>query len=293
MEFSPNKAAVSPAALSRNPAPSPAALPRKNVPAHAAWGRVQSATGEVPHVMGVAEYWPALSGGERMPPADVTPKSKASTTTVAAPSSSQATEHRGGFDGQHRGRGHQGRGHAPGHRLDGHHMSNVAPHPFTVAQPPPPLLPFFAPPPFCGAYYGPAIGYAEFAPAGWHVPPAPPPDAVHFVPYPSLPVHAMLPHMEQQAAQPHAEEPEQLQTSVEDLKKKIRSQIEFYFSENNLCCNLHLKQKMDEQGWVPLTKIANFNKVKGLTTDLGLILRSLASSTEVEVQFTEVSTDIF
>eukprot|EP01098_Paradermamoeba_levis_P013679 TRINITY_DN6281_c0_g1_i3.p1 TRINITY_DN6281_c0_g1~~TRINITY_DN6281_c0_g1_i3.p1 ORF type:complete len:477 (+),score=166.22 TRINITY_DN6281_c0_g1_i3:1443-2873(+) len=41
---------------------------------------------------------------------------------------------------------------------------------------------------------------------------------------------------------------------------------------------------MDEQGWLPLSLIANFNRVKALTTDLKFIVDSLKDSTLVEIQ---------
>ncbi|CAA6661362.1 unnamed protein product [Spirodela intermedia] len=49
----------------------------------------------------------------------------------------------------------------------------------------------------------------------------------------------------------------------------LRTQIEYYFSEDNLARNVHLKMQMDEEGWV---------SVKRLTNDVVLILRSLQPS---------------
>jgi len=47
----------------------------------------------------------------------------------------------------------------------------------------------------------------------------------------------------------------------------IRQQIEYYFSAENLCHDVFLRSKMDENGWVPLRLIAEFPKVKKLLTD--------------------------
>ncbi|CAA7404511.1 unnamed protein product [Spirodela intermedia] len=60
----------------------------------------------------------------------------------------------------------------------------------------------------------------------------------------------------------------------------LRTQIEYYFSEDNLARNLHLKLQMDEEGWVSVHTIAGFPR---LTNDVGLILRSLQPSPTVEV----------
>lgn len=42
----------------------------------------------------------------------------------------------------------------------------------------------------------------------------------------------------------------------------IRAQIEYYFSFDNMCRDVFLRSKMDEEGWVPMALIASFNKIK-------------------------------
>ncbi|CAA6674224.1 unnamed protein product [Spirodela intermedia] len=64
----------------------------------------------------------------------------------------------------------------------------------------------------------------------------------------------------------------------------LRTQIEYYFSEDNLARNVHLKMQMDEEGWVSVHTIASFPRVKRLTNDVVLILRSLQPSPTVEVE---------
>ncbi|KAH1095756.1 hypothetical protein GLYMA_14G221100v4 [Glycine max] len=68
------------------------------------------------------------------------------------------------------------------------------------------------------------------------------------------------------------------------LSNMIVYQIEYYFSDANLVKDAFLRSKMDEQGWVPVTLIADFPRVKNLTTNIQLILDSLRTSTVVEVQ---------
>ncbi|MCD7451987.1 hypothetical protein HAX54_014597 [Datura stramonium] len=68
------------------------------------------------------------------------------------------------------------------------------------------------------------------------------------------------------------------------LHTRIVNQIDYYFSKENLVKDKFLRQKMDEHGWVPVTLIAGFNKVRELTDNMQLILNVVRSSTVVEVQ---------
>ncbi|QCD98738.1 lupus La protein [Vigna unguiculata] len=68
------------------------------------------------------------------------------------------------------------------------------------------------------------------------------------------------------------------------LSNMIVRQIEYYFSDANLVRDGFLRSKMDEQGWVPVTLIADFPRVRSLTTNVQLILDSMRTSTIVEVR---------
>lgn len=59
---------------------------------------------------------------------------------------------------------------------------------------------------------------------------------------------------------------------------------EYYFSIDNLCKDVFLRQQMDSNGFVDLSFIANFNRVKGLTTDVKLIREALDNSQILEVK---------
>ncbi|XP_052209933.1 la-related protein 1A isoform X2 [Diospyros lotus] len=131
----------------------------------------------------------------------------------------------------------------------------------------------FARPPF----YGPApvfIGGPSFpgAPGPLYYFPAAPPSPVRlpqpsqFVPQAPSAVTYMLP-------------PETL-----DLRANIVKQIEYYFSDGNLQHDHYLISLMDEQGWVPISKIADFKRVKSMSTDIDFILNALLSSSAIEVQ---------
>ncbi|KAI3738477.1 hypothetical protein L2E82_28510 [Cichorium intybus] len=72
------------------------------------------------------------------------------------------------------------------------------------------------------------------------------------------------------------------------LHAKIVSQIEYYFSNENLVKYTYLRKNMDEQGWVSASLIAKFKKVNlyvsYLTDNVQLILDAMRTSTVVEVQ---------
>ncbi|OTF81265.1 la-related protein 1-like protein [Euroglyphus maynei] len=67
------------------------------------------------------------------------------------------------------------------------------------------------------------------------------------------------------------------------IKELLRSQIEYYFSEENLQRDFFLRRKMDEQGYLPISLIASFHRVQALTQDVTLVVEALANSTAVEV----------
>ncbi|KAK9164562.1 hypothetical protein Syun_005464 [Stephania yunnanensis] len=132
---------------------------------------------------------------------------------------------------------------------------------FIRPQPPTPAPSFIGPPPvrpFAASVMIPGSPLYFF--------PAPPPDSMRGVPY----VHA-APFMIVPPAEPQ-------------LRSMITNQIDYYFSSENLCKDVFLRTQMDEQGWVPLSVVANFNRVKKLTSNIQLILECVRNSTVVEMQ---------
>ena len=83
----------------------------------------------------------------------------------------------------------------------------------------------------------------------------------------------------------HKEETKKLEG--EELSAAILSQIEFYFSQDNLSSDHFLVSQMDGNKYVPLTVIENFGKVKSLTTDTKLIIDVLSTSKVVELDETK------
>ena len=70
---------------------------------------------------------------------------------------------------------------------------------------------------------------------------------------------------------------------TEALRKCIRSQIEYYFSEENLQRDFFLRRKMDREGYLPISLIASFHRVQALTQDIDLVIDSLQTSTKIEL----------
>ncbi|ORX38831.1 hypothetical protein BD324DRAFT_576636, partial [Kockovaella imperatae] len=60
--------------------------------------------------------------------------------------------------------------------------------------------------------------------------------------------------------------------------------VEYYFSMQNLAMDFFLRQQMDSEGWIDIPVIASFNRVKNLTTDVGLVKEVMQLSTLLEVR---------
>lgn len=75
-----------------------------------------------------------------------------------------------------------------------------------------------------------------------------------------------------------------LSPEAAELRAKILAQVEYYFSDTNLERDGFLKSLMDEHGWVPISKVADFNRLKRITTDVHLIVDALAGSSLLDVQ---------
>ncbi|XP_056156476.1 la-related protein 7 [Lampris incognitus] len=72
---------------------------------------------------------------------------------------------------------------------------------------------------------------------------------------------------------------------VKQLLSDVKKQVEFWFGDVNLNKNRFLRQLIDEaqDGYVDISVLTNFNRMKSLTTDVKLIARALKNSSLVEV----------
>ncbi|XP_020260723.1 la-related protein 1C isoform X2 [Asparagus officinalis] len=176
---------------------------------------------------------------------------------------------RGGAN-HHRGFGGNRRGNAGGGSHSNHgnwHHRNGQVHRGGMKSYPRPMQPlsppFAGPPPPFQPFVGNAMGFPEY----FVMPQTPPSlESVRGMPFVSHPIpHAMFfPAMDPQSAM-------------------LLKQIDYYFSSENLCKDVYLRQNMDDEGWVPISLIAGFNKVKQLTNNIQYILDTVRLSTLVEV----------
>ncbi|KAI6178460.1 HTH La-type RNA-binding domain-containing protein [Aphelenchoides besseyi] len=74
--------------------------------------------------------------------------------------------------------------------------------------------------------------------------------------------------------------------SPEQLRHRLRSQLEYYFSRENLMNDRYLRSQMDADQYVPIKIVANFPKVARLSNDYELIVNVLRESAQVQVDET-------
>ncbi|KAL9229605.1 hypothetical protein vseg_005055 [Gypsophila vaccaria] len=126
---------------------------------------------------------------------------------------------------------------------------------------------------------------------GFVRPPPPPPVSAPFVhppplqsfmnpAMPDLPIFYLPPGMQFVAPVPQMYYP----APDPKLYSEILKQIDYYFSNENLVRDTFLRRQMDENGWVLVDVISNFNRVKSLTNDTFQILEAVRPSSVVEVQ---------
>ncbi|KAK4265909.1 hypothetical protein QN277_026898 [Acacia crassicarpa] len=69
-----------------------------------------------------------------------------------------------------------------------------------------------------------------------------------------------------------------------ELYPKIMRQIEYYFSDENLARDTYLKNKMDRYGWVDVSVIAEFRRIKALTDNIYHILEAIVDTSTLQVR---------
>ncbi|KAL8804400.1 MAG: hypothetical protein Q9182_002595 [Xanthomendoza sp. 2 TL-2023] len=62
----------------------------------------------------------------------------------------------------------------------------------------------------------------------------------------------------------------------------VSMQMEYYFSVDNLCKDMYLRKHMDSQGFVFLSVLAKFNRIRQLTQDLELVRYVCLNSPQIE-----------
>ena len=66
-----------------------------------------------------------------------------------------------------------------------------------------------------------------------------------------------------------------------DTLSKIRQQVEFYFSKENLAKDTYLVSKMNSMLFVPVSEIAQFKHLLRLTSDINTIIKAVENSDKV------------
>jgi hypothetical protein len=67
------------------------------------------------------------------------------------------------------------------------------------------------------------------------------------------------------------------------LLKAVQSQVEYYFSTNNLVKDMFLRKQMDREGYITLGCIMGFKRLSMLTRDPELVKEAIAESPQVEL----------
>lgn len=75
------------------------------------------------------------------------------------------------------------------------------------------------------------------------------------------------------------------------LFQMITTQVEYYFSVDNLLKDMYLRRHMDSQGFVSLEFIAAFNRIKSLSTDIELLKLVCQQSSHVQYRTGEDGRD--
>ncbi|KAG6888950.1 hypothetical protein C0995_004805 [Termitomyces sp. Mi166 len=76
----------------------------------------------------------------------------------------------------------------------------------------------------------------------------------------------------------------QLSFPLDTTRWYLLGQLEYYLSAQNMAQDYFLRQRLDSKGWVPISLIASFNRVRHLTENEALVREVLALSSVVEVQ---------
>jgi la-related protein 1 len=71
-----------------------------------------------------------------------------------------------------------------------------------------------------------------------------------------------------------------------ELEERIKQQLEYYFSEENLRKDLYLREQLDQGGWAELALVCGFKRLASLllcTNDQAILFHSLSKSTLLEL----------
>mmetsp|Transcript_8640 Transcript_8640/g.15533 ORF Transcript_8640/g.15533 Transcript_8640/m.15533 type:complete len:445 (+) Transcript_8640:82-1416(+) len=67
------------------------------------------------------------------------------------------------------------------------------------------------------------------------------------------------------------------------VKSQVQQQIDYYFCDDNLIKDMFLRKQMNDEGWVSIALLADFRRVKSMTTDITIIMEAIQSIENIEV----------
>lgn len=107
-------------------------------------------------------------------------------------------------------------------------------------------------------------------------------------PAPTMPPHLQplntyVPGMYDPGQMPLTAVPIGNQMEIQYLVEMVTTQLEYYFSVDNLLKDMFLRKHMDSKGFVLLAVIANFNRVKQLTPDRDILKVACMNSEIIEI----------
>ncbi|KAF9652418.1 hypothetical protein BDM02DRAFT_3183801 [Thelephora ganbajun] len=157
---------------------------------------------------------------------------------------------RGGY-GQYPRQQHQYSATPPGQfsQLPPHATHGYSPDQSVYFLPPPP-----PPPP----------GFGPYHPAGYDV-----------YQYPSFPPPPLYPPVPQPTSQ--------LSFLLDPTRYYLLGQLEYYLSPQNMAQDFYLRQQMNPDGWISISLLASFNRIRQLTPDPQLVREVLTMSSVAEV----------
>lgn len=98
-----------------------------------------------------------------------------------------------------------------------------------------------------------------------------------------LPYMIVQPGMPAAGVCPIQSMPPMSQADRQGIQNQVQQQIEWWFGQHNLSNDFHLRDLMNEEGWVPLERIARFPRLVALTTELSIIREAVSASSYLEL----------
>jgi la-related protein 1 len=72
--------------------------------------------------------------------------------------------------------------------------------------------------------------------------------------------------------------------TLDPTRYYLLGQLEYYLSAQNLVSDIFLRKRMDSRGWIPISLLASFNRVRQLTLEPHLVREVLALSQIVDMR---------